>query len=58
MTKTEKQLFEQLARLVANRFLAVSNEDDREFYHLVFRLNPQSEVMMRYEGTLYDLARG
>ena len=58
MTKTEKELFEELARLVANKFMAVNQEDDEKFYRLVFRLNPSSEVMMSYECSLFDLARG
>ena len=55
MTKQEKQLFEELVRLVNNRYFAGDQEDVEKFLRLVFRLNPESEVLMRYEGTLFDL---
>ena len=55
MTKAEKQTFEELVRLVNSRFMACNNEDDERFLRLVFMINPESEVLMRYENTLFDL---
>ena len=57
MTKSEKATFEELARLVANKAQFVHPVPEEEFYRLVFKLNPGSEVMMRYEGSLFDLAK-
>jgi len=63
MTKTEKQLFESLVTRVSNKwspFLVQPEEykdEWQEFYNLVFRLYPESEVLMKYEGTLFDMAR-
>jgi len=62
MTKQERQAFEDLVRMVATRWCPYDNydvdEEWEEFYRIVFRLNPGSEVMMRYEGSLYDLCMG
>ena len=58
MTKKEKATLEELARLVNSRFMSVNGDDQQRFYELVFRLNPESEVLMRYEGSLFDLLKG
>lgn len=62
MTKQEKQLFEDLVRRIGSRWCPFDNYDVEEewqdFYRTVFRLNPGSEVLMRYEGSLFDLVRG
>jgi len=60
MTKQEKQLFEALVIQVSSKWrpalLHNPQEEWQEFYNLVFRLNPESEVLMKYPGTLFDLA--
>ena len=60
MTRQEKQLFEALVTQVACKWCPFDNydveEEWQEFYNLVFRLNPESEVLMKYPGTLFDLA--
>lgn len=62
MTKQERELFEDLVRRIRSRWCPFDNYDPEEewqdFYRLVFRLNPGSEVMMQYAGSLYDLAMG
>jgi len=58
MTKQEKQVFEALAQHVNNRALFYNHEDEENFLRMVFFLNPESEVLMRYEKTLFELARG
>ena len=62
MTKQEKQVFDALVRQVANRWCPFDNYDTEEewdeFYKKVFRLDPDCDVLMRYECSLFDLARG
>ena len=58
MTKTEKQVFEALVRHVNQHALFCNGEDEENFLRMVFYLNPESEVLMRYENTLFELARG
>jgi len=61
MTKTEKQIFESLVLQVSNKWFPYGNYDEQEewqeFYNKVFRLYPESEVLMKYEGSLFDMAR-
>ena len=62
MTKRETELLEELARMIRSRWCPFDNYDVEEewerFFRLVFKLNPASEVMMQYHGSLFDLATG
>jgi len=62
MTKADKILFEDLVRRISNKWVPNINAKDKEewdiFYKYVFKLNPGSEVMMKYDGTLFDLMKG
>jgi hypothetical protein len=62
MTKTEKRVFEALVRQISSKWCPFDNydveEEWHEFYNKVFYLNPESEVLMKYEGTLFDYVRG
>jgi hypothetical protein len=59
MTKIEKQIFEDLVRQISSKWCPFDNydveEEWQEFYRKVFRINSASEVLMKYEGTLFDL---
>ena len=62
MTKKEKVLFEWMVNRISCCWTPFDNYDVEEewkaFYNMVFQLNPESEVLMKYLGNLFDLVEG
>ena len=56
MNGNEKLVLEDLARHVHSKAMFCNHEDEEKFLRMVFWLLPESEVLMRYENTLFELA--